>query len=221
MSKLHVFDMDGTLLQGSACLEVSRHMGNLEAINVIEEAWGRGEVGHVEFYELCLPLWEGLTAADIDQVFAATPWLAGVEEVLNDIARRGERSAVVSLSPQFFVDRLLGWGATSVHGAEVVAGQELEPALVLTPESKPMLVRELMDRYRVGEADCVAYGDSASDIPLFEMLTNTVSVNGSTRLQGLAARHYEGADLRGAYAEGRGLLDGAPCRATKLTELTG
>lgn len=221
MSKLHVFDMDGTLLQGSACLEVSRHMGKLEAINVIEEAWGRGEVGHVEFYELCLPLWEGLTSSDIDEVFALTPWLVGVEDVLIDIARRGERSAVVSLSPQFFVDRLLGWGATSVHGARVMAGQQLEPTLVLTPESKPVLVRELLDRYKISDADCVAYGDSSSDIPLFEMLTNTVSVNGSTRLQALAARHYEGADLRGAYAEGRGLLDSAPCMATQAGRFSG
>ena len=27
MSKLHIFDMDGTLLKGSACLELSRYSG--------------------------------------------------------------------------------------------------------------------------------------------------------------------------------------------------
>ncbi len=210
MTKLHVFDMDGTLLKGSACLEVSRHMGKLDAINVIEEAWGRGEVGHVEFYELCLPLWEGLTAGDIDAVFDATPWLLGVQEVLGDIAQRGEHSAVVSLSPQFFVDRLVPWGAKSVHGAEVMAGRALLPELVLTPESKPILMRQLMQEYQVSDQDCVAYGDSSSDVPLFKMLSNTVSVNGSASLQQLAARHYEGSDLRGAYAEGRSLLDGSP-----------
>ena len=88
MTKLHIFDMDGTLLAGSACLEVSRHLGVLNAINVIEEAWGRGEVGHVEFYELCLPLWEGLTEHDVDQSFAATAWLDGIPCVWADIARR-------------------------------------------------------------------------------------------------------------------------------------
>jgi len=207
VTKLHVFDMDGTLLQGSACLEVSRHMGQLDAISVIEEAWGRGEVGHVEFYELCLPLWEGLTARDIEEVFELTPWLDGVRSVLTDIAYRGEHSAVVSLSPQFFVDRLLLWGATTAHGAVVMPGTTLEPGLVLTPESKPTLVRTLMAQHGVAVEECVAYGDSSSDVPLFKMLPNTVSVNGTEALRALAAVRYEGGDLREAYALGRSLLD--------------
>lgn len=218
MSRLHVFDMDGTLLRGSACLEVSRHLGNLEAINEIEEAWGRGEVGHVEFYELCLPLWEGLTEEHIDEVFSSTPWLDGIQEVLADIAERGEHSAVISLSPQFFVDRLLQWGVGSAYGAGVMAGVPLDATLVLTPDSKVKLVRELMEKYTVREEDCVAYGDSSSDLPLFQMLRNTVSVNGSESLRKLAAVHYDGSDIRGAYALARRLLDGqAPEPATRGT----
>lgn len=210
MTKLHVFDMDGTMLRGSACLEISRHLGQLEAINVIEEAWGRGEVGHVEFYELCLPLWEGLSEAAIDEIFVATPWLDGIQEVLADIAERGEHSMVVSLSPQFFVDRLLAWGVRTAYGAEVRAGLPVEPARVLTPDSKVRLVRDVMDTQHVRPQDCVAYGDSSSDMPLFQMLPKTVSVNGTASLRALAAAHYEGSDLRGAYTIGRGLLDGEP-----------
>ena len=55
MSRLHIFDMDGTLLRGSACLELSRHMGQIDAVDEIEAKWSVGKVGHVEFYELCLP----------------------------------------------------------------------------------------------------------------------------------------------------------------------
>jgi phosphoserine phosphatase len=209
MSKLHIFDMDGTLLTGSACLEVSRHMGQLEAVNVIEEAWGRGEVGHVEFYELCLPLWKGLTAEDIDEVFRVTPWLDGIEEVWADIARRGEHSAVISLSPQFFVDRLVHWGVKSAHGARVEADVVLDPTLVLTPEAKVGIATELLDRYGLTEDDCVAYGDSSSDVPLFNRLRNSVAVNGTESIKSVAAARYDGADLREAYALGRALLDGA------------
>ncbi|MCW2726393.1 MAG: Haloacid dehalogenase domain protein hydrolase [Frankiales bacterium] len=208
MTKLHIFDMDGTLLTGSACLEVSRHMGQIDAVNLIEEAWGRGEVGHVEFYELCLPLWEGLTAADIDEVFRVTPWLDGIEEVWRDIERRGEHSAVISLSPQFFVDRLLPWGVVSAHGARVEAGLALDPTLVLTPEAKVVILGQLMERYGISEEDCVAYGDSASDLPLFNRLRNTVAINGSEAIRAAAAARYDGSDLREAYALGRALIDG-------------
>ena len=209
MSKLHIFDMDGTLLAGSACLELSRHMGHIDAVNEIERKWTLGQVGHVEFYDLCLPLWQGLSEADIDEVFADTRWVDGVAAVWRDIAGRGEHSAVITLSPQFFAERLLRWGVGSVHGALVHAGAAPEPELVLTPESKVGVAAELMDRYGLREEDCVAYGDSSSDIPLFKLLRNTVAVNGTESLREVAAVAYDGSDLREAYAVGRSLLTSA------------
>lgn len=208
MSRLHIFDMDGTLLRGSACLELSRHMGHLAAVDEIEEKWSRGEVGHVEFYELCLPLWQGLTEDDIDEVFRATAWIEGIEEVWADIAKRGEHSAVITLSPQFFVDRLRHWGLGSAHGADVQAGVRPDPKLVLTPATKVDVAEELIDQHGVSLDDCVAYGDSSSDIPLFERLPNTVAVNGTDALRKVATVAYDGSDLREAYAAGRALLDG-------------
>jgi phosphoserine phosphatase len=206
MSRLHIFDMDGTLLYGSACLEISRHLGQIDAVNAIEERWGRGEVGHVEFYELCLPLWAGLGEEDIDEVFASTSWLDGVQEVWADIADRGEHSAVITLSPQFFADRLVAWGVGSAHGAAVDVISPLDPDNVLTPLLKVRIAEELMLRYGLTADDCIAYGDSSSDVPLFELLSNTVAVNGSEALNRLSAASYEGGDLREAYALGRALL---------------
>ena len=219
MTRLHIFDMDGTLLTGSACLEISKFVGQIEAVNDIEQRWGRGEVGHVEFYELCIPLWQGLTSDDVDEVFLNTPWLGGVPRVFADIAARGERSAVISLSPQFFVDRLLDWGLASAHGAGVEAGVGVDPALVLTPASKVAILEDLLTQYDLADHDTVAYGDSSSDMPLFARLTNTVSVNGTESLRAQAARHYEGSDLWSAYELGRSLLDADRVeRSTSRTE---
>jgi phosphoserine phosphatase len=206
MSKLHIFDMDGTLLKGSACLDLSRHMGQIEAVSAIEERWGRGQVGHVEFYDLCLPLWQGMTDADIETVFEGTAWIEGIADVWADIATRGERSAVITLSPQFFADRLLRWGLGSAHGAGVEAGVVPDPERVLTPDAKVGIALELMERYGLSEADCVAYGDSSSDVPLFRLLSNTVAVNGTESVREVAAIAYDGTDLREAYAAGRSLL---------------
>ena len=209
MSRLHLFDMDGTLLRGSACLDLSRHMGQLERVNEIEEQWGLGNVGHVEFYELCLPLWAGLGDADVDDVFARSAWIDGIQEVWADISARGEYSAVITLSPQFFADRLLRWGLGSAHGAVVEAGIAPDPALVLTPEAKVAVAEELCARHGVGVDEVVAYGDSSSDVPLFRRLRHTVAVNATESLRDVAAVAYEGCDLREAYAAGRRLLDGA------------
>ncbi len=207
MGKLHVFDMDGTLLDGSACVHISRHMGVLERVNIIEEAWGRGEVGHVEFYELCLPLWAGISESDIETVFENVPWIANIPLVFNDIAKRGEYSAVITLSPMFFAERLLRWGVTTAHGAVVAGGVRPEPEQVLTPKSKVEITRLLVARYGLELSDCICYGDSASDIPLFRTLRNSVAVNASRQIMEMTALHYTGRDLWDAYRLGRALAD--------------
>ena len=145
--------------------------------------------------------------AGIDATFAATPWLKGIEAVWADIARRGEYSAVITQSPQFFADRLLAWGVGIVRGAGVYGGVPPDPLLVVTPESKVPIAIELMKHHGVTSDDCVAYGDSSSDIPLFKLLTRTVAVNGVPALRKIAAAAYEGNDLWGAYTLGRLLLD--------------
>ena len=210
MSKLHVFDMDGTILSGSACMELCRQLGRLDEILEVEDAWGRGEVDHVEFYRLLIDMWEPLTDLHVESAFEATQWLEGLHEVMSDITERGEYSAVVTMSPQFFADLVAArWGVTTVHGAAVRAREPVLAEGVLMPEDKPRIVDELLSRYGLTTDDCVAYGDSASDIPLFQRLRHTVAVNASEKLQALAEAVYNGSDLREVYAIGRGLLEGA------------
>jgi phosphoserine phosphatase len=203
VTKLHIFDMDGTLLKGSACLHISDHVGKLAEVSLIEEAWGRGEVGHVEFFERCLPLWGRISDADIEQVFTRTPWKKNVPRVFGDIASRGEYSAVITLSPMFFVRKLLNWGATTAHGAEVFGGEPPDPKRVLSPQSKVEIARGLIEKYGLAASDCVAYGDSSSDIPLFKVLPNTVAIDGSDLLKELSSACYDGDDVWEAYLIGR------------------
>ncbi len=213
--KLHVFDMDGTLLNGSACLELCRHVGRLDEVLEAEEAWGRGEVGHVQFYELLLGLWEDLDDADVASVVEASPWLQGIREVCADIRSRGELSCVISMSPQFFVDYLLAWGFDRTYGARVHPAVPLRPEDVLLPEGKVEVVERLLSELGIDYTDVVGYGDSASDIPLFGRLAHSVAVNGTYRLLEVAEASYEGDDIWDAYQIGRRLLSPPASSATR------
>ncbi|BBG00878.1 MULTISPECIES: HAD family hydrolase [Pseudonocardia] len=207
MTGLHVFDMDGTLLHGAASVELSRHLGTFDEANAIEAGWVRGEITETGFWEQMLPLWSTATESDIDEAFDNAGWIAGVREVFADIDRRGEHSIVISQSPHFFVGRLRGWGAHRTFGSLVGPHMSPDQWSLLTARHKVDITRSVLAELGVCESRCVAYGDSTSDVLLFEHLHNTVGVNCQESLRSSAAVVYDGDDIRAAYTLGRSLLE--------------
>jgi phosphoserine phosphatase len=163
MTALHLFDMDGTLLrESSASLELARQVGRLAEIEEYERVSAAGLMDNVSFYRACHMVWQTITDADIDAAFHGARWIEGIAEVWADIAARGEHSAVISLSPLFFVRRLLGWGVHTVHATDFAIGAPIDASRVLETESKVIIARELLTRYGLSPEDCVAYGDSCT-----------------------------------------------------------
>ncbi|MDX3096446.1 HAD-IB family phosphatase [Streptomyces sp. ME19-03-3] len=206
MGRLHIFDMDGTLMHGSsASMELARELGLVAEFRELERALGSGLLDPPGYAARAYELWRALTPTQVAAAFEGAPWLAGIREVWADIAARGEHCAVVSLSPDFFVLRLLEWGAHAVRASafpEVPFGPAvaLDAAGILLPETKVTAADELCARYGVSRRDCVAYGDSLSDTALFAAVPVSVAVNGDHHVSGLASHAYTGRDLREAYA---------------------
>ncbi|MCW2871993.1 HAD-IB family phosphatase [Actinacidiphila oryziradicis] len=205
MGRLHIFDMDGTLMYGSSAnVELAKGLGLVEEFRALDMAFGAGEINPVRYAERAYGMWSSLTQDRLAAAFDGAPWLRGIREVWAEITARGEYCAVISLSPDFFVRRLLEWG---VHEARASVFPEvpfpaeavLDPAKILLPESKVTIAGELCARYGVGWADCVAYGDSMSDTVLFGTVPVSVAVNGDHHVSGLATHAYTGRDLREAY----------------------
>ena len=207
--RMHVFDMDGTLMEGTACLEISKAVGALEETLVIEADWVGGKINDVGFWNLCLPLWEGITSAQIDQAFSDSPWLRGVSKVLGDIKQRDEISVVISQSPEWFVERICRWGLDHAFGAGVTPGDQTGSARLVTSADKVSITNRLLSSTGISEANCIAYGDSSSDLELFKHLDNTVAINAKPHIRTLASAAYDGDDLFAAYKLGRELMDAA------------
>jgi len=206
VGRLHIFDMDGTLLRGSSAgIQIAREMGLVAEFQELEAALLRGVIDPVGYAERAYAMWSTLTEHQVTAAFDGSPWLTGIREVWADITARGEHCAVISLSPSFFVTRLRAW---NVHQARASVFPEvpftsearLDPAGILVPESKVSIADELCALYGVGRAECVAYGDSLSDTALFAAVPVSVAVNGDSHVSGLATHAYAGGDLREAYA---------------------
>jgi phosphoserine phosphatase len=207
VSRLHVFDMDGTLLMGSACFEISRAVGVLDETLAIEEVWGKGEISDNEFWVRCLPLWDGISDQQIDNAFSSSPWLKGVKDVFADIQSRNESSVVISQSPQFFVERLREWGANFAYGALVTPGNSKGAEQLVTSEDKLQITDNLLSNLSLSHEDCVAYGDSISDLDLFKTLPNTVAINAKEQIRELAHVCYDGPSIWEGYIVGREILE--------------
>ncbi|WP_405778907.1 HAD family hydrolase [Streptomyces sp. NBC_00859] len=204
MARLHLFDLDGTLIRGSAApVEISRQLGLGKEIGVLERDLVAGRISSPEYAVEVHALWSGLTTEHVAAAFDAAPWLAGIRQVWRDIRERGDYCAVISLSPSFFVERLLGWGAHAAHGSrfpEVPFTRPVDPAGILSAAAKVRIMDRLCTEFGLGRADCVAYGDSMSDVELFGAVSRSVAVNADSHVTALATHHYGGGDLREAYA---------------------
>ncbi|MGW0367200.1 HAD family hydrolase [Streptomyces sp. NPDC002990] len=203
MTFLHLFDLDGTLMYGSAApAEISRQLGLSAEITQLERAFSAREIGPHQFSVAVHALWAELTPAHVRAAFDGSPWLAGIQEVWQEIRERGDYCAVISLSPSFFVELLLEWGAHAAHGSvfpEVPFTRAVEEGGILTPEAKVTVADRLCAQFGVARGNCVAYGDSMTDSVLFQAVPVSVAVNARPYLAKRATHVYEGRDLREAY----------------------
>jgi phosphoserine phosphatase len=205
-SRLHVFDMDGTLLRGTATVELARQMGQLDVGEEIERQWGEGSISDDDFWLKLLEICRHATAADLQDAFEKAPWMDGIAQTFADIKARGEDAIVISQSPTFFVRGLELWGASETYGSAVELGQPLGNFATLMPMVKVTITASALDARNLSPTDCVVYGDSSSDVELFRTFPNSVAVNPTPRLASLAATRYVGTDIREAYALGRQLI---------------
>ena len=212
VTALFVFDLDGTLLPGStASLELARALDAIDDLHALETRFAAGQLDTRGFAAAVHDLFGGLTEAEVTAAFNGSRLLDRVADVFADIRVRGERSLVITMSPDFYAAQLVALGADAVHASRFpvppYTDVVFDPTGILTPEDKPRLVAEELAATGIPDARCVAFGDSMSDAPLFRALRHTVAVNADAHLRDLAAARYAGGDLWAAYELGRQLLD--------------
>jgi phosphoserine phosphatase len=133
---LHVFDMDGTLLRGTtASLQIAQNLGSTEELVELEAQFAAGEIDTRGFAAAIHALWRDLTPSSVADAFAAAPWLTGIREVCADIRERGERSMVITMSPDFFARRLLELGFDDVIASRFPTPPFAEPLEPASPRS--------------------------------------------------------------------------------------
>ena len=206
--RAHIFDMDGTLVHGtSGPVLVAAALDQPDALRVFEERFAAGNLTAVQFAQELHEMW-GIVAPDVVQkAFAAAPLLANIREVLADIRERDERACLITMSPDYFAEQFLEFGFDAVYASRFPrdADTPLDEPGILTPQDKPRLAAEFCADHGLAIDQAIAYGDSLTDVYLFDAVGVRVSVNGDHHLADRSDIAVEGQDLMVAYRAAREL----------------
>jgi phosphoserine phosphatase len=206
--RAHIFDMDGTLLRGtSAPVLLATALGQPDALHELEARFADGSATAVDFAHELHAMW-GVVPDDIArQAFEAAPVLANVREVLADIREREERACLITMSPHYFAEQFLAFGFDAVFASRFPRDLEtpLDEAAILHPRDKPRLAEAFCVEHGLRMDTAIAYGDSFSDVHLFDEVGIRISVNGDHHIADRSDIAVEGTDLFVAYRAAREL----------------
>jgi len=133
--------------------------------------------------------------------FETTSKLENIEDVTALIRRGGGKSALITMSPDFYAHHFYDYGFDFIEASRFPTRTEeqVKPEMILSPKDKAAIAQRLCQQLGFELSDCVAFGDSMSDYVLFKELEHTVSVNGDLIIRTLARYQYEGLDLNEAF----------------------
>jgi len=200
--RLAFFDLDGTLKrERSPYAYLHEKLGFSEQCKEYAAAYYRGEIDYAEWLHRDIQLWQGIPLEMIESLLREDPYLPGAPELVRELEEAGFEAIIVSSGPDLHVRVVaeeLGvrhWIANHVGILDgVISG---ETAAHVPEGSKGHIVRRYVQELGCSPADCLAVGDSYSDVDMFRAVRLSVAVNPSAPIIARSATLcIQGTDLR-------------------------
>lgn len=202
--RLFIFDMDGTLLPSTtALIEIAKRTGHYQELHQLEEDLSENRIENAAFATAVSNLWfDIITQKTVKDAFMDSPKMHHIKEVLEDISRNGDYSCLITLSLKFYARHFLDFGFNYIFASEYmdIENKTLQIHKILDAKHKPHFAKEICKKHQLDFASSAAFGDSSSDLLLFQELHHTVAVNAKQNLRSYAKHHYDGLDLMHAYS---------------------
>lgn len=198
MKRLFIFDMDGTLLpKTTAILEIAAMTGHTREIENLEQKWSRKEIENEQLSKEVHDLWDNLAEETVKSAFLKAPKMKNIDHALTQIVSHGGVPCLITSAPDFFANHFYSFGFDYIFASKPFSLQrrEFTPQHILHAADKPRLANQLCQQLNIPFEESIAFGDSLSDVVLFQKLSHTVSINGDRHIKNYAKYHYTGKDL--------------------------
>lgn len=169
--RLVVFDMDSTLVEAEVIDELARAAGSWEQVSAITERAMRGELEFTQSFRERLATLRGLSAGRLPMIADGLVISPGAVTLVATLRDAGYRSAIVSGGFEFFARRLaaeLGIDEVFANTLAIADGEITGEAhgRIIDGQRKAELLQELAQRLGLSNAQVIAVGDGANDLPM-------------------------------------------------------
>ncbi len=107
---LITYDLDGTLIDGTAFLLVARKLGFEAEVLHHDARFRSGEITLEECFDIEFEFLKGVPVAEVHAALAEGTWFPGIKEAVAMLKERGIRVAVLTDNPDFITDYLTTFG---------------------------------------------------------------------------------------------------------------
>jgi phosphoserine phosphatase len=199
--RLACFDLDGTLVRGTS---VSQHLadrfGRSGQMAELERRYAAGEISNSVVAEEQARNYRGRPLAEVVEKLDDIACIDGIDATLAALRERGIESLLGTVTWSFAAEEF-----RRRHGFLAVSGTEIELDRDGVPtgsvkrhfdeHDKLDFVASYCAANGIGLADCIAVGDSRSDIPLFEAVGFSVALNATPQARAAATVAVDTDDL--------------------------
>lgn len=204
--RLAVFDLDGTLVPGTTvCLHLAEWLGHVGVVRYLERRYAAHEISNTEVAAGDAAHYAGVLVTDVDRRLDSIPCIAGIADTVEALRRRGMEVLLATVTWRFAAEHFARrYGFDAVCGCEMTAGPDgrLGGAVArhIEAEDKLAFVADYAGARGISLAECVAVGDSRSDLPLFGAVGLAIALNATPAAAEAAHVAIETDDLRDVLA---------------------
>lgn len=199
--KLVCFDLDDTLItEIHSVMFLSKIHGKLLELQKIEEAEEKGDINWIEADYQKAELVEGLHIDEIKINFnnVIKP-IKKIRKTIETLHNNGIKTILITAGPiQVAKTASETWGIEEFYGSDYEVKNGYFTGRItehLGDKGKLRYLKECCQSNNVKPEECIAIGDGASDIPLFEFCGTSIALNYTDSVIGKATYYVKTDDL--------------------------
>lgn len=199
--RLACLDLDRTLVRGTS---VSQHLadrlGQSEEMAELERRYAAGEISNSVVADEQARSYAGIPLPELVEKLDDVPCIRGIDATLAALRERGVESVLGTVTWSFAAEEFgRRHRFAAVSGTEV----DLDPGGVPTGAvkryfdewDKVKFVASYCEAKGIDLSECIAVGDSRSDVPLFEAVGFSVALNATPQARKAATVSLDTEDL--------------------------